>query len=231
MLTHYSLAITARIWSNDPWVSTLEFRSRVIGLPSQVVAILWMGLSAFTDGCLSLVLILRFSRARDPSSPHTSTLLRRLITLTLETVLLTHLAGGIMCILFLTSSAAHRTSSPVFWVLLEIITELYALSMLFTINSRHGVRRSLQPGGDSVADDGDRVEYDLGQTALDRRVEGYQGSRPFGVAVNELRLRADGQGEYEAEMEMSGFSPSMGHGSWAGERRTWSDGYAEEGKI
>jgi hypothetical protein len=181
--------VTARIWANDPWVSAYDFSQRSIGVPSQVVAIVWMGLSALTDGAVTLALIYRFSKARASGQSATRSIARSLIALTLETVLLTHVVGGIMCIVFLASPADHRTNNELFWVLLEIVTELYALSVLFTINSRARVRKVLK-GPDhssSVEIDSKPPEtVDFGQTALDRRVEGYQGSTPFGVFVSGL---------------------------------------------
>lgn len=144
-----------------------------------------MGLSAFTDGCLTLLLITRFVRFRSAtSSPRSSGIVSRLIALTLETVLLTHIVGAAMCIIFLASPPARRTQHPLFWVLLEIITELYALSILFTINSRNPAKDELEvitgggrQGGGALPDEV------MGQTELERRVEGYQGSTPFGVRL------------------------------------------------
>jgi hypothetical protein len=65
--------------------------------------------------------------------------------------------------------------------LLEIITELYALSILFTINAR-------KPASDDLYEvnsggRGNLVGVTIGMTALDRQVEGYQGSTPFGVRI------------------------------------------------
>lgn len=154
-------------------------------MPSQVVAILWMGLSAFTDGCLTLLLVTRFIRSRTPaSSPRSSDIVSRLIALTLETVLLTHIVGAAMCVIFLASPPERRTQHPLFWVLLEIITELYALSILFTINSRNPAKDELEGlSGGGRQGGGAMSEAVLGQTELERRVEGYQGSTPFGVRM------------------------------------------------
>lgn len=154
-------------------------------MPSQVVAILWMGLSAFTDGCLTLLLVTRFLRSRTTTStPRSSDIISRLIALTLETVMLTHIVGASMCIIFLASPPARRTQHPLFWVLLEIITELYALSILFTINSRNPVKDQLDglSGGGRQGIDAPTA-VPMGQTELERRVEGYQGSTPFGVRM------------------------------------------------
>jgi hypothetical protein len=143
-----------------------------------------MGLSALTDGLITFILIFRFSRAQTVAR----SVVRRLVSLTLETVLLTHIVGAAMCILFLASPADRRTQHPLFWILLEIITELYALSMLFTINSR-------TPGkvDDYDISSGGRPEVqmptsdiELRQTALDQYVEGYQGPTPFGVALPQV---------------------------------------------
>ena len=60
------------------------------------------------------------------------------LQLTLETVFLTHLVGLVMVVLFL----SKRTSTNAFWILLELVTELYALSVLFTLNSRQSMRQS-----------------------------------------------------------------------------------------
>ncbi|WVQ97295.1 hypothetical protein IAU59_004406 [Kwoniella sp. CBS 9459] len=179
-----ALAITARLWSDDPFVSKDSFDSRAIGIPSQVVAITWMGLSAVTDGCITLLLVWRFRQARSSVFNSTRTLVKKMIALTLETVLLTHIVGGVMCIIFLASPAAHRTKSDIFWVLLEAITELYALSVVFTINSRPPTAPSTPDSlatGSEVKDDRDQLPPNLAQTALDYHVEGYQGSTPFGV--------------------------------------------------
>lgn len=138
-------------------------------------------MSAFTDGVLTLLLVICFMRSRSTTISHRSgTIITRLVSLTLETVLLTHIVGASMCIIFLASPPARRTQHPLFWVLLEIITELYALSILFTINARNPAKDQLD--GISV---GERQEpgIALGQTELDRRVEGYQGSTPFGVRI------------------------------------------------
>jgi hypothetical protein len=72
----------------------------------------------------------------------TNDLIRQLITLTLETVLLTHICGAVMCVLFLSQPAQHRTKTTAFWIFLEIITELYSLSVVFTINARSSARRT-----------------------------------------------------------------------------------------
>lgn len=138
------LAVTAYLWAADPWVSTESFSSRTIGVPSQIVAILWMGLSASLDALLTLTLLRALWRARSPTFDTTNDVIRRLIALTLETVLLTHLCGAAMCVLFLSQPAAHRTKTTAFWILLEVITELYALSVVFTINARSGARRTLK---------------------------------------------------------------------------------------
>ncbi|KAL0241847.1 hypothetical protein I308_106019 [Cryptococcus tetragattii IND107] len=182
----WALAITGRLWANNPYTTTEKFHFRVIGVPSQVVAILWMGLSAAIDGCITCMLLYRFSRARHSIFLSTRTLVRRMMTLTLSTVLLTHVVGGVMCIIFIASPSSHRTKSNILWVLLEMITELYALSAVFTINSREPsspppplheneeVEEAKSTGG---------AEFPMNQTALDRQVEGYQGSTPFGVRV------------------------------------------------
>jgi hypothetical protein len=141
--SRYSLAVTAFLWARDPWVSREDFSSRVIGVPSQIVAILWMGLSASLDGFLTLTLIRCLWRARSPTFDNTNDVIKRLIALTLETVLLTHICGAVMCVLFLSQPAAHRTKTTAFWIFLEIITELYSLSIVFTINARSTARRML----------------------------------------------------------------------------------------
>jgi len=165
---------------SDPFVPGDQLHDRPISVPSQVVAILWMGMSAFTDGVLTLLLVTRFVRSKSPTTSSPSTI-SRLIALTLETVLLTHIVGASMCIIFLASPPARRTQHPLFWILLEIITELYALSILFTINAR-------KPASDDLYDvnSGGRGNFEgvtFGMSALDRQVEGYQGSTPFGVQM------------------------------------------------
>ncbi|KAK8866187.1 hypothetical protein IAR55_001338 [Kwoniella newhampshirensis] len=187
-LSGIALAVTARIWSNDPFVSYDDFHSRVIGVPSQAVAITWMGLSAFIDGSLTIILVYRFSQARRSAFHSTRSLVKRMIALTLETVLLTHMVGGIMCIIFLASPAAHRTHSDIFWVLLEIVTELYALSVVFTVNSRAPTTPpSSSSGNDSYSDvQSDKPPLPSTGSALDRHVEGYQGSQPFGVRILDI---------------------------------------------
>ncbi|WWC66110.1 uncharacterized protein I206_100010 [Kwoniella pini CBS 10737] len=184
LIAGIALAVTAHIWSDYPFVSKEAFKQRVIGIPSQVVAITWMGLSAVTDGSITLLLVWRFRQARNSVVQSTRSLVKRMVALTLETVLLTHLVGGIMCIMFIASPAAHRTKNNVFWVLLESVTELYALSVVFTINSRTPIDLptpdSLESGLE-VKDDRAQLPDHLGQTILDYHVEGYQGSTPFGV--------------------------------------------------
>lgn len=158
-----SLAVTARIWSYNPFVSHEEFSQRTIGVPSQVVAILWMGLSATVDGIVTVVLLFCFSKAKSETTfDGTSSLIKKLMGLTMSTVLLTHLCGAAMCVLFLSAPAAHRTKSDPFWVLLEIVTELYALSLLFTINSRSAVRKTFE---------GTRVEEGLNDVDLEVKQE------------------------------------------------------------
>ncbi|KIR25361.1 hypothetical protein I309_05816 [Cryptococcus deuterogattii LA55] len=169
-----------------PYTTTEEFHSRVIGVPSQVVAILWMGLSAAIDGCITCMLLYRFSRARHSIFLSTRTLVRRMMTLTLSTVLLTHIVGGVMCIIFIASPSSHRTKSNFLWVLLEMITELYALSAVFTINSREQPSQPPSLHENEEEEEGKLTrgaEFPMTQTALDRQVEGYQGSTPFGVRV------------------------------------------------
>ena len=189
-LSASSLAITARLWADDPFVSAIEWehQTKTIGVPSQIVAIVWMGLSAATDGSITFILIYHF-RSHFSQSPK---LFTRLISLTLETVLLTHICGGTMCIIFLASPAAHRTSTNIFWVLLEVITELYALSMLFTINARRSIRK-VTAGGITVViedvenkNDAESMCVDFGVSGVERRVEGYQGDAPFGVPLETL---------------------------------------------
>lgn len=175
-----------KLTSLDPFVSHDELHGRPIGIPSQVVAILWMGLSALTDGCLTLLLVARFLRSRSATStPRASSIISRLVALTLETVMLTHVVGASMCIIFLASPPATRTQHPLFWFLLEIITELYALSILFTINARNSAKDELEAlsGGGRQAVRTESVMVPMGQTELDRHVEGYQGSTPFGVRM------------------------------------------------
>lgn len=156
-------------------------QSRPIGVPSQIVAIAWMGLSAITDGTLSVILCCCFFQARRASLQwSTRKIAKRLIALTLETVLLTHIVGAIMCIIFLASPKEHRTKNDLFWVLLEIITELYALSILFTIIHHETIRTTMR-GDDRIGDgtmerDGHGAVFDMGQTELDRRVEGHRGA-------------------------------------------------------
>ncbi|OCF74088.1 hypothetical protein I204_05938 [Kwoniella mangroviensis CBS 8886] len=192
-----ALAVTAHIWSDNPFVPFQLFKQRTIGIPSQIVAITWMGLSAFTDGCITLLLIWRFRQARRNSVFYsTRNLVRKMIALTMETVLLTHIVGATMCIIFLASPAAHRTKNNVFWILLESITELYALSIVFTINSRSPTP---PPTPDTDVDDSDGKDGDgrdrlpdgLAQTALDYHVEGYQGSTPFGVRAVNVNVQVD----------------------------------------
>lgn len=175
---HPSLAITARAWVINPWVTETEMASRPIGIPSQVVAIAWMGFSALTDGLLSAILVWHFFKARASARWSTRKLAKRLISLTLETVLLTHIVGAAMCVIFLASPAQHRTKNNIFWFLLEIITELYALSILFTIIHHETVRSALreyQTESQENRDEsggGPEMSLQMRQTALDRRVEG-----------------------------------------------------------
>ena len=208
-----SLAVTARIWSQAPFVSESEWRhtTSTIGIPSQIVAITWMGCSACVDGGITLVLVLRL-RPHRSSSPR---IVSRLIALTLETVLLTHIAGATMCVIFLASDPAHRTGGPggtLFWILIEIITELYALSMLFTINARRTLRGGSMfdftskvnaPHGESAYANG------FGVTEVERRVEGYQGDTPFGVVLPPLDYS---YGEYRVASER-GESEQANNGS------------------
>ena len=163
-----------------------------------------MGMSAFTDGVLTLLLLTRFVRSKSTST--SPSVISRLIALTLETVLMTHVVGAAMCIIFLASPPARRTQHPLFWVLLEIITELYALSILFTINARRPAKDELNDlsGGGRVSIP--TVLDTPGISELDRRVEGYQGSTPFGVrlGVTTLDYLDTNTIERESESEQSG---------------------------
>lgn len=91
-----------------------------------------------------------------------------------------------MCIIFIASPSSHRTKSNFLWVLLEMITELYALSAVFTINSREPPSQPPSLHENEEEEEGKLTrgaEFPMTQTALDRQVEGYQGSTPFGVRV------------------------------------------------
>ncbi len=197
------LAVTARIWSNNPFVSIDVFKAKQIGIVATVVAISWMGLTAITDGILTVVLIRTFVRARSANPQPT---INRLIRLTLETVLLTHLVGAIMCIIFLTSPSASRTNQNAFWIFLEMVTELYALSILFTINSKSAskdVERANMTyqaegrhGGERSGADADIA---LRQSVLDRRVEGYQGA-----PLAQLTVLASGYPYYQSNHRRHG---------------------------
>jgi hypothetical protein len=85
-----------------------------------------------------------------------------------------------MCIIFLASPAAHRTKNNLFWVLLEIITELYALSILFTIIHHESVRVALKDEAYPVVQIGgnwtEGQARAMRQTELDWRVEGHRAS-------------------------------------------------------
>ena len=177
------LAVTAHEWAKHPFVTHPDWKetTRVIGIPSQIVAITWMGLSALVDGGITLILVFKL-RPHRFTSPR---LISRLVTLTLETVLLTHLCGAAMCIIFLASDAKHRTDKDIFWVLIEIITELYALSMLFTINSRRSIRAAEWPSNLSTARDKTGETVDFGVTDVERRVEDFD-REPPPVPLNTL---------------------------------------------
>ena len=103
-----------------------------------------MALSATIDGTLTLILVYKFARARSSALWTTRRVARRLVALTLETILLTHIVGATMCILFLASDKRARTRNNLFWVLLEVMAELYALSVLFTVMSHERTRRGLR---------------------------------------------------------------------------------------
>lgn len=205
----------------DPFVPGDQLHGRPISIPSQVVAILWMGMSAFTDGALTLLLITRFVRSKSSTTSSPSTI-SRLIALTLETVLLTHIVGASMCIIFLASPPARRTQHPLFWILLEIITELYALSILFTINSR-------RPASDDLddANSGGRATFTNlpnGTSALDRHVEGYQGSTPFGVPmVPSLDYRDDSSAGQQGDSEGNGGRSELVTPFHQQEGKAWPD--------
>ncbi|ORY35809.1 hypothetical protein BCR39DRAFT_585406 [Naematelia encephala] len=173
-----ALAITARLWADAPWVSLSSWQTttRTIGIPSEIVAILWMGLSAFTDGTLTLILVYHFIRARRSATILTETIASRLVALTLETVLLTHIVGATMVIIFLASPASHRSNNNLFWVLLEVVTELYALSVLFTINSRQASEPDSPLLNIDIDVKGSVKEMDASPSTIERIVEGRQES-------------------------------------------------------
>jgi len=135
----------------------------------------------------------------------------KLVKLTMETFLLTHIVEATMVVIYLTSNPMKRTGSPVFWILLEVITELYALSVLFTVNSRKKREERDETSTDledqwQVSNEGPEFhalrQVDTrkgGDSAFDRRVEGYQGLTPFGVNVDLLRYNqgvAQGQTQH-----------------------------------
>jgi hypothetical protein len=137
-----------------------------------------MGLSALTDGIVTASLLIHFCRVRSQArGSGRKRIVQRLVALTLETVLLTHACAAVMCVLFLASPAHRRTESAAFWVFLGTITELYALSLLFTINSRsssgindtpgHPRRQEERPGPSGL------TRFDPADTsAWDKAVEG-----------------------------------------------------------
>lgn len=173
-----------------------EHETKVIGNQSTIVAITWMGLSAFTDGTITLLLLLKF-RQTYRNSPR---LVTRLTALTLETVLLTHMCGAAMCVIFLASDPKHRTDKDIFWVLIEIITELYALSMLFTINARRDLRRA---GGEVVTADlsvyksPPELHHGVAASEIERQVEGRRSDSRLDVFVGPILLRGNGTSDSE----------------------------------
>ena len=116
---------------------------------------------------------------------------------------MTHICGAMMCIIYLASPPAHRTDKDIFWILLEVITELYALSILFTINARRSLRKAASNGVPS-AESGvsESMCVDFGVSGVERRVEGYQGDTPFGV-----RLEVLGGNAYDSD-KAAQLSPS-----------------------
>ena len=139
-----SLAVAAHVYGSDPWIPISTLSSRPIASISEACSITWMALSAFIDGTMTCILVYKFARARQSTLWSTRKVARRLVALTLETVLLTHIVGATMCILFLVNDPRHRTRNNLFWVLLEVTAELYALSVLFTVMSHERVRRGLR---------------------------------------------------------------------------------------
>jgi hypothetical protein len=87
---------------------------------------------------------------------------------------------------------------------------LYALSILFTINARRPARDELDEA--SSGGRGTVEGIPSGMTSLDRRVEGYQGSTPFGVRMGVPSL--DYQGS------TGGTGNSGGHASGSSEMVT-----------
>lgn len=173
-----------------------------------------MGLSAVTDGTVTATLIHHFWKVRSQTKgSRPNKIVKQLIALTLETVFLTHFCAAIMCVLFLVGPPSRRTESPVFWMFLGIITELYALSLLFTINSRSSstIQRAIsnnrkpeeKPGPSGL------THFDPADTsAWDHAVEGHRTNLPV-VSYGENSSDPSSMDVYKHEEK----GPESGSGS------------------
>lgn len=270
------LAVSAHFYSIDP-------ASRYLARLSFFCCLTWMILSGGMDLLLTICLLLTLKRAKTRSSPLTHPIIHKLQRLTLETVLLTHLMGAAMCVIYLAGDSRWRTGGvggTGFWILLEVIGETWALSIVWTINARSagmkeegdteseatltGIDVHLAPPmialngqdeemgkhpagepeqGSVHANDctcrchsagsgntqhrrrgrrRDQMRSWLqGGSALDRKVEGYQGNTPFGVSEMDLELYRIGlkrQDTQDVEEAAVGLSTNGTGRRWSSER-------------
>ncbi|KAM0752149.1 hypothetical protein T439DRAFT_324227 [Meredithblackwellia eburnea MCA 4105] len=134
-----AMATCSFFWARHPFDLDYTFRTAGISPAAIHIPVVWLVCSALLDAFVTGMLL--FNLATTPTHFQASrTLVRKVMVLTLETVLVTHVVGAVMAILFFVKG----TRTDAFWLLLSIITECYALSILFTINSRRTFRQSFE---------------------------------------------------------------------------------------
>ncbi|KAI5480351.1 hypothetical protein MNV49_000926 [Pseudohyphozyma bogoriensis] len=166
-----SMAISSYFWAHDPYSLDWVTRTMRIERVAKYLPAGWLGMSAILDGTITLLLMIKLAKTTS-AFESTKAVIRGAMRLTMETVFLTHLVGGVMAILFLST----RTRLDAFWVLLEVITELYALSILFTIKRKSSATKTFRSG--SLAP-GMGFGIDLGVTEEDEE-EDRQARRELG---------------------------------------------------
>lgn len=175
-------AALARVWSMHPFQTQEEFEAMSIGPVADAFPTVWLTCAAAIDGGLTATLIYTLLKERQ-FHKHTRQLLYEIAGLTLETVLLTHVIGATLFVLWLTS----RTRTNAFWFFIEIIAECYALSVLFTLNSRNRFRRTAQPNTQSMIDRQlHRLEGESSNLQMNSIVHNITLVRDHGVSVDEI---------------------------------------------
>ncbi|KAL7006524.1 hypothetical protein EMMF5_003945 [Cystobasidiomycetes sp. EMM_F5] len=142
-----AFGVLARLWAQDPFIPYAQFQDISVGPAANALPTVWLSCAACIDGGITASLVYMLYREKHDYR-HTKALVMNVIRLTLETVLLTHIIGATLFVLWLTS----RTTTNAFWFFIEIISEMYALSVLFTLNSRNSFRKVSRPDEQYMVD-------------------------------------------------------------------------------